>query len=118
MKTDNVNQFKDILNDIGNTYEKKNSDYGNAIQSAIDKFGFIYTACMLYNKYSRFENLISKNDFEGKVGESLVDTLLDMAVYCIESARVMQNQVQEAKELQDLDYYVDTEAWNDEDGDF
>ena len=88
-----VQQFRDILQGMGDLYARKNHDYGSAIEKAIDEFGYIYSACMLFNKLERFKNLIEKEDFQGKVGESLVDTLLDMAVYAIETARVMQNDM-------------------------
>lgn len=90
----NVEQFKLILEDLGSLYEMKNGDYGSAIESAIDELGYIYSVCMIYNKLERFKNLIKKGDFEGRVGESLVDTLLDLAVYSIETARVMQNELE------------------------
>lgn len=99
MRVDNVEQFRDILEGMGDLYERKNEDYGGAIEKAIHEFGYIYSACMLFNKLERFRNLIKKNDFEGKVGESLVDTLLDMANYAVETARVMQNDIDEMKRL-------------------
>jgi len=102
MRVDNVEQFRDILEGMGDLYERKNSDYGNAIEKAIHEFGYIYSACMLFNKLERFRNLIKKNDFEGKVGESLVDTLLDMANYAVETARVMQNDLEFTREIERL----------------
>lgn len=99
MFVDNVEQFRDILKGMGDLYERKNSDYGGAIEKAIHEFGYVYSACMLFNKLERFRNLISKNDFEGKVGESLIDTLLDMANYAVETARVMQNDMEYVREV-------------------
>lgn len=113
-----VQEFRSILKDMGDLYEKKNADYGGAIEKAIHEFGYVYSACMLFNKLERFKNLISKDDYTGKVGESLVDTLLDMANYAVETARVMMNDKYELEEkVQDFEY-VNTEAWNDEEGDF
>lgn len=86
-----VEEFRSILKDMGDLYERKNADYGGAIEKAIHEFGYVYSACMLFNKLERFKNLISKDDYTGKVGESLVDTLLDMANYAVETARVMMN---------------------------
>ena len=94
----NVAQFRTIVNDLAKLYEIKNSDYGSSIEEGIHDIGYIYSVCQLYNKYKRFKNLISKDDFEGRVGESLVDTLLDMAVYAIETARVMQNDLKSKNE--------------------
>ena len=45
-----VQQFRDILQDMGDLYARKNSDYGGAIEKAIHEFGYIYSACMLFNK--------------------------------------------------------------------
>lgn len=103
MMVDNVAQFRDILKGMGDLYERKNADYGGAIEKAIHEFGYVYSACMLFNKLERFRNLIAKNDFEGKVGESLVDTLLDLANYAVETARVMQNDIEFICEMERLD---------------
>ena len=103
MRIDNVEQFRDILEGMCDLYERKNSDYGNAIEKAIHEFGYVYSACMLFNKLERFRNLIKKDDYEGKVGESLVDTLLDMANYAVETARVMMNDMEYVAEMKRLD---------------
>ena len=103
MRVDTVAQFRDILKDMGDLYERKNSDYGGAIEKAIHEFGYVYSACMLFNKLERFRNLIKKDDYEGKVGESLVDTLLDMANYAVETARVMMNDMEYIAEMNRLD---------------
>ena len=103
MRVDTVEQFRDILKDMGDLYERKNADYGGAIEKAIHEFGYVYSACMLFNKLERFRNLIRKNDFEGKVGESLIDTLLDMANYAVETARVMMNDMEFIAEMNRLD---------------
>lgn len=103
MRIDNVEQFRDILESMGDLYERKNADYGNAIEKAIHEFGYVYSACMLFNKLERFKNLIKQDDFEGRVGESLVDTLLDMANYAVETARVMQCDLEFVREMDRLD---------------
>lgn len=116
MRIDNVEQFRDILKGMGDLYEKKNADYGGAIEKAIHEFGYIYSACMLFNKLERFRNLIKKDDFEGEVGESLVDTLLDLANYAVETARVMQNDLDFVRELERLDEFQNGEvedSWAD-----
>lgn len=98
-----VEEFRSILKDMGDLYERKNADYGGAIEKAIHEFGYVYSACMLFNKLERFKNFISKDDYTGKVGESLVDTLLDMANYAVETARVMMNDVYELEEKKHLE---------------
>ena len=105
MRIDNVEQFKDIVKDLCDTYERKNSDYGNAIENGIHDLGYIYSVCQLYNKFMRFKNLIGKGDYEGKVGESLVDTLLDMSVYAIETARILMNDMEYIGEMKRLDEF-------------
>ena len=78
-------------------------EVADSIEKAIHEFGYVYSACMLFNKLERFRNLIAKNDYEGKVGESLVDTLLDMANYAVETARVMMNDMEYIAEMQRID---------------
>lgn len=63
------------------TYRKKNHDYGNSFFDMMDEDGPIYLKGKLGDKYYRFKTLISS---QNKVkDESLIDTLLDMANYCI-----------------------------------
>lgn len=77
------NSFEAILDDMKITHNNKNSDYGNAFEDALNNpnLGLTYAAGLVYNKASRFVNLHNKTHC--RVSESLEDTLLDLANYCV-----------------------------------
>lgn len=77
-----------ILQEIHDTYRKKNSDYGGSFTNLYKKFGLISPVIKLYDKLTRLESLINK-DIE-VVDESIEDTLLDMANYAIMTALEMR----------------------------
>ena len=77
-----------ILQEIHDTYRKKNSDYGGSFTNLFKKFGLISPVIKLYDKLTRLESLINK-DIE-VVDESIEDTLLDMANYAIMTALEMR----------------------------
>ena len=72
----------EICDNIKEVYEKKNADYGNSFAIARKKVPF-YTLGKLFDKFSRYENLTLNNGKNEVEDESIEDTLLDMANYCI-----------------------------------
>lgn len=78
-----VDSFEQVLDDMKLVHNAKNSDYGNAFEDALNKpnLGLTYAAGLIYNKSNRFVNLHNKPTCE--VSESLEDTLLDLANYCV-----------------------------------
>ncbi len=71
----------DGLHDV---YVKKNADYGNSATDTYKRFGMIAYVVRLYDKMNRIESL-TKSQGQGRLvlNESIEDTLLDMANYCI-----------------------------------
>ena len=73
---------KEICDKLNETYEKKNNDYG-------DSFAKVRTivpdAIMvrIYDKVSRLETLLKKENKQLVNDESIEDTLIDLANYCI-----------------------------------
>lgn len=78
-----VNSFEQVLDDMKLVHNAKNSDYGNAFEDALNNpnLGLTYAAGLIYNKSNRFVNLHNKPICE--VNESIADTLLDLANYCV-----------------------------------
>lgn len=73
--------FNTLLDQIKDTHEKKNHDYGNSFVKSMDEFGMPAAAIRLSDKLNRFKSLIKS---EAQVtDESIEDTLLDMAAYAI-----------------------------------
>ena len=80
-KPENVEEFRKITHNMTQTYSAKNHDYGNSFDLSLDKFGLVASVVRIGDKMNRIESLINK---EARVkDESIKDTLLDMANYCI-----------------------------------
>jgi hypothetical protein len=81
---DRIQKHKELCQELNDTYAKKNSDYGNSFGDTFDKLGIISAITRISDKYNRLCSLATKSEEERKVkDESITDTLLDMANYCI-----------------------------------
>lgn len=78
----NVTQFKEIAKNLTLLYAKKNQDYGDSFGKSVKRYGIIAALTRMSDKFNRLENLILNKDYNVK-DESLSDTLLDLAAYCI-----------------------------------
>lgn len=78
----NVDRFREIANDLGELYEKKNAAYGNSFGETYQKLGIISAVTRISDKYNRLCNLATNPDIDN-LGESLEDTLKDLAAYAI-----------------------------------
>lgn len=77
---DKIQEFKNIVEQMAETYANKNSDYGDSFGDTYDKLGPISGLVRLYDKLNRATSLVQgkENHFE-----SLEDTFIDMACYAI-----------------------------------
>lgn len=79
-KTD-ADRFKEITDNMSDTYKRKNHDYGNAFSEMYDELGINYGYGKIREKANRIKTL---KDNEAQVAnEPLEDALLDCANYCI-----------------------------------
>lgn len=75
---------KEICNLLNETYEKKNHDYGDSFGETFNKLGIISAITRISDKYNRLVSLCMLPEEERMVkDESITDTLIDMANYCI-----------------------------------
>jgi len=75
------NEIKTLIEELKATYKRKNHDYGNSFDQSLDEDGLIAAKVRIGDKVRRFTTLISK---ERQVAdESTVDTLKDLATYCV-----------------------------------
>lgn len=82
--------FKFITNEMNLIYTQKNHDYGDSFGKQFEKYGLQSSVIRLSDKFSRLEKLATA---ENKVkDESIIDTLLDMANYCIMTIIEMNNK--------------------------
>lgn len=87
----NVEHFKKIATELGELYENKNKAYGNSFSDTYKKLGLISAVTRISDKYNRLCNLATNPDIDN-LGESLEDTLRDMASYCIMTVMEFENE--------------------------
>lgn len=79
-----IERHFEIVTALNQLYASKNSDYGNSFGETYQKLGIISALTRISDKYNRLISLATKPEEERKVkDESIQDTLLDMANYCI-----------------------------------
>ena len=79
-----VQKHKDICKELNDVYAQKNHDYGDSFGETYRKLGIISAVTRISDKYNRLVSLATKPEEERQVkDESITDTLLDMANYCI-----------------------------------
>ena len=76
----NAETIKKAYDENYQTFLKKNADYGSSFEESLNEFGEVSGIVRISDKYRRLVNL-TKN--ENKVLESKIDTLKDMANYCL-----------------------------------
>lgn len=79
---DNLLDHAGICGELTSIYRKKNADYGNSFSRAVEKYGLVSALTRISDKFNRLESLVLHQTQEVK-DESVEDTLLDLANYCI-----------------------------------
>lgn len=107
---DNLQQHKQLLQQIHDTYVKKNHDYGDSFSRSFKKYGLVAAMVRMEDKWNRLDNMAL--GAEQKVAdETIRDTLLDLAGYCVmttmELDREKDNANQKAFEEQVRDEYAE-----------
>lgn len=87
----NVQIHEKVCQELNETYEKKNADYGNSFENSLDKHGLIAGIVRMDDKMSRLISLNSKKE-QQVMDESLRDTLMDLANYAIMSVMWLDEQ--------------------------
>lgn len=77
-----VDEFRQIALELVELYTKKNADYGNSFEESINDFGISAALVRISDKYNRIKHLL-KVPNTALVGESVEDTLKDLASYSI-----------------------------------
>ena len=95
-----VTMHKEICDKLNETYEKKNNDYGDSFAKVR---AIVPDAIMvrIYDKVNRLETLLKKENKQLVNDESIEDTLIDLANYCIMEVierNIEKNQNNEIKE--------------------
>lgn len=83
-----LQKHEELCNFIHDLYRKKNADYGDSVGDLYVRLGDISFLTRISDKYNRLMNLMT--DYDGYMRsdvdanfESIDDTIMDMANYCI-----------------------------------
>lgn len=79
---EDVVMFREITEQMLDTYIAKNADYGSSVEDLYNEFGEVSLAVRLSDKVNRFKSIIKKGVQKVK-DETIIDTLLDLANYAI-----------------------------------
>lgn len=95
-----VAKHKEVCELLNSTYEQKNKAYGNSFGDTYKDLGIISAVTRISDKFNRLKTL-AKNKEINQGDESIADTLLDMANYCIMTYMELQNENKCVKENKD-----------------
>lgn len=87
----NVEQFRKIAQELSELYEAKDRAYGSSFADTYKKLGLISAVTRISDKFNRLCNLATNPDIDN-LGESIEDTLRDMASYCIMTVMELGNE--------------------------
>lgn len=86
-----VKRFSEITKEMSQTYERKNNDYSDSFGQSIKEFGPVAGVVRISDKFNRLKSLLSGKE-QMVNDESLLDTLTDMACYCIMLRMELENE--------------------------
>ena len=89
--SDNVTRHKIICEILTSIYRQKNSDYGDSFHLSFIEEGMAMPRIRIGDKFNRFKALTKAPDAQKVKDESIIDTLLDMANYCIMTVMEIQD---------------------------
>jgi hypothetical protein len=92
----NIEQHKKILTNLHSIYKEKNEKYSDSFAILYKKYGAISALTQMFHKFSRLENLIISPDKDNNK-ESVEDSLLDLANYCVLTLIEMKEEKESKK---------------------
>ena len=84
-------EFAKLTKQMLETFKKKNADYGDSTTQTFKEFGLTSYAIRLNDKLNRVKSFCKNGELEVK-DESCIDTLMDMASYCLLAVIDIKNQ--------------------------
>ena len=82
MQVTREQEFELLTKQMLEIFRKKNADYGDSTTQTFNEFGLTSYAVRLNDKLNRIKSFCRKGELEVK-DESVVDSLMDMASYCL-----------------------------------
>jgi hypothetical protein len=96
--------FENIADELIELYKAKNKAYGNSFGETYAKLGIISAITRISDKHNRLVNLATNKDIDN-LGESIEDTLRDMANYCIMTLVELRCEKENESALSNLHKY-------------
>ena len=87
--SDKYDRHKQLCDQTHETYIQKNKAYGDSFGNMYKELGIISAVTRIGDKYNRLKNLALHPDVN-KGDESIIDTLMDMANYCLMTVMEVQ----------------------------
>lgn len=84
-----------ICQNLNNVYTKKNHDYGDSFGDTYRKLGIISAVTRITDKVNRLTSLCRNPENRQVLDESVRDTLMDAANYCIMT--IIEMELNDAK---------------------
>lgn len=86
-------RHQEICDGIHEMYLQKNAAYGDSFHKLYEDLGIISAVTQITHKYNRLKTLAKDKNHDISAGdEPIVDTLLDMANYCIMTAMEIERE--------------------------
>ena len=85
-----------LMAEMMGIYKAKNADYGDSFSESFEEFGLIAPVVRMNDKMNRIKSLSKKGDRQVK-GESLRDSLMDLANYALMTVVELDRQVEDWK---------------------
>ena len=78
-----IQRHKELCEQLNEVYRKKNSDYGDSFGKSFQKRGITAAMVRMEDKWNRLDNLTLHPENIQVNDETIGDTLLDLANYCL-----------------------------------
>lgn len=86
-----IDQFKRVASALAAQYARKNEAYGDSFGKSVKRYGVISALTRMSDKWNRLESLLIDKNNNRVTDESVDDTLLDLATYCIMTVLATRN---------------------------
>lgn len=94
--TNKADRLEKLMAEMLEIYKAKNKDYGDSFSESFEEFGLIAPVVRMNDKMNRIKSLSKKGDRQVK-GESLRDSLMDLANYAMMTVIELDQQVEDWK---------------------
>lgn len=88
---DRYTRHKQLTEELTKIYQQKNQDYGNSFGKTFETLGIISAVTRITDKYNRLVSLATGHKQQVQ-DESIIDTLKDMANYCLMTIIELEQQ--------------------------